>query len=74
MTATIETARQRKIGTEFEAHETPEGVLLKPHPPQHQSQIEDVAGCLKAKRQISLAQMDAAVAKEVEARHARGRY
>ena len=41
---------------------------------QGESRIEDVAGCLKAKRRVSLAEMAAAVAREAKARHARGRY
>lgn len=70
----IRNARQWKAGAEFQVQETPEGILLKPLEPREHSRIEDVAGCLKAKRRVSLAEMDAAVAREAKARHARGRY
>ncbi|MCL1962269.1 MAG: AbrB/MazE/SpoVT family DNA-binding domain-containing protein [Desulfovibrionaceae bacterium] len=72
--SSIRHARQWKAGTEFQVQETAEGILLKLRQQQEESRIEDVAGCLKTKRRVSLAQMDAAIAKEVKARHARGRY
>jgi AbrB family looped-hinge helix DNA binding protein len=72
--SSIRNAHQWKAGTEFQVRETPEGILLKLLDGQAESRLEDVAGCLKAKRRISLAEMDAAVAQEVKARHARGRY
>jgi AbrB family looped-hinge helix DNA binding protein len=67
-------ARQWKAGAEFQVQETPEGVLLKLIGDPEASRIEDVAGCLKAKRRVSLTEMAAAVAREARARHARGRY
>ena len=70
----IRKAHQWKAGTEFQVQETPEGILLKLLDQQEESRIEDVAGCLKTKRRVSLADMDAAVEKEAKARHARGRY
>ncbi|ODU56542.1 MAG: hypothetical protein ABS99_05795 [Acetobacteraceae bacterium SCN 69-10] len=72
--SSIRNAHQWKAGTEFQVQETQEGILLKPLAKQAASRIEDVAGCLKAKRRVSLAEMDAAVIKEAKARHARGRY
>jgi AbrB family looped-hinge helix DNA binding protein len=70
----IRNAHQWKTGTEFQVEETSEGILLKPCGGREESRIEDVAGCLKAKRRVSLAEMKAAVASEAKARHARGRY
>jgi len=72
--SSIRKARQWRAGAAFEVRETPEGILLKPLEPQGASRIEDVAGCLKAKRRVSLAEMKAAVDREAKARHARGRY
>jgi AbrB family looped-hinge helix DNA binding protein len=72
--SSIRNARQWKAGTEFQVQETPEGILLKRLDGQAPSRIEDVAGCLKASRRVSLEEMDAAVAREAKARHARGRY
>ncbi|SHF08178.1 looped-hinge helix DNA binding domain-containing protein, AbrB family [Lampropedia hyalina DSM 16112] len=73
----IRHARQWEAGTEFLVQETPEGVLLKPiaKPGQGTARIEDVAGCLKPRRaQVSLDEMNAAIATEAAKRHARGRY
>lgn len=74
LSSSIRNARQWSAGTEFEVQETPEGILLKPLVRQPPSRLEDVAGCLKARRRVSLAEMDAAVEREAKARHARGRY
>ena len=72
--SSIRKAHQWQAGAEFQVRETAEGVLLTPLDQAQASRIEDVAGCLKAKRRVSLADMDAAVAREAKARHARGRY
>ncbi|MFT3820529.1 MAG: AbrB/MazE/SpoVT family DNA-binding domain-containing protein [Rubrivivax sp.] len=72
--SSIRSAHRWEAGTEFQVQETPEGILLKPLARLQGSRIEDVAGCLKAGRRVSLAEMDAAVAREARARHARGRY
>ena len=72
--SSIRNAHRWESGTEFQIQETSEGMLLKPLAKPQESRIEDVAGCLKAKRRVSLADMDAAVAQEAKARHARGRY
>lgn len=61
-------------GTEFQVQDTPAGILLTPLIRQADSHIKDVAGCLKTRRHVSLADMDAAIAAEARARHARGRY
>lgn len=70
----IRNARHWTPGTEFEVHALPEGVLLTPIEREEQTRIEDVAGCLKPRRTVSQADMDAAIATEVRKRHARGRY
>lgn len=72
--SSIRHAHRWEPGTEFQVQETAEGVLLRPLVRHAPSRIEDVAGCLKARRRVSLADMDAAIAGEVKARHARGRY
>lgn len=61
-------------GTEFQVRDTSDGILLTPLPAQTPSHIDDVAGCLKTRRRISLADMDAAIAAEARTRHDRGRY
>ena len=61
-------------GTEFQVRDTPEGILLTPLPSHTPSRIDEVAGCLKTRRRVSLTDMDAAVAEEARARRARGRY
>lgn len=70
----IRNAHRWGPGTEFQVRDTPEGILLTPLNRPAPSRIEDVAGCLKAGRRVSLADMDAAIAAEAQARHARGRY
>lgn len=72
--SSIRKARRWQAGTEFEVQETPEGLLLKPLAWKQATRIEDVAGSLKASRRVSLEDMEAAVAREAQARHARGRY
>jgi AbrB family looped-hinge helix DNA binding protein len=62
-------------GTELIVEETDEGVLLRPvglFPP---TVLEDVAGCLRSRSgRKSLAQMNAAIDREVRRRHDSGRY
>jgi AbrB family looped-hinge helix DNA binding protein len=72
--SSIRHARHWKAGAEFIVQETPEGVLLKPLVGSEHTRIEDVAGCLKATRRVSQAEMDAAVVQEARKRYARGRY
>lgn len=72
--SSIRNAHRWEPGTEFQVQDTPEGILLKPLPRGAQSRIEDVAGCLKAPRRVSLADMQTAIAQETNARYARGRY
>jgi AbrB family looped-hinge helix DNA binding protein len=71
----IRVARDWRPGTEFTVPETAEGVLLRPQGLFPRTRIEDVAGCLWFKGKAkSLAQMDAAISREISRRHDRGRY
>ena len=72
----IRNAHQWQPGTEFIVEDRPEGILLRPVVRSPATRIEDVAGCLKPRRprRVSLADMEAAIAQGVQARHARGRY
>lgn len=73
--SSIRKAHRWATGTEFVVEETPQGLLLRPMVSATPTRLEDVAGCLQPRRtRVSQAEMDAAVAAEVKARHARGRY
>lgn len=77
--SSIRHMRNWVAGTEFLVEETAEGILLKPVKTVAATQVEQVAGMLKSRRSsnrppISQADMDAAIAQEVQKRHARGRY
>ncbi|HEY3823119.1 MAG TPA: AbrB/MazE/SpoVT family DNA-binding domain-containing protein [Bryobacteraceae bacterium] len=62
-------------GTRFTVEETGDGILLRPAEPLPRTELDDVVGCLRYKRRPkTLAQMDAAIAREVSRRHDRGRY
>ena len=76
----IRDAREWKAGTTFTVEEIAGGVLLRPAPRFPATRLEEVVGCLKHKGKArkgiarTLAQMDAAVGREVKRRHDRGRY
>ena len=71
----IREARRWQPGLRFTVEPVHGGVLLKPLKPVPPTRFEDVFGCLKYKgRPKTIAQMNQAIAKEVRARHARGRY
>jgi AbrB family looped-hinge helix DNA binding protein len=71
----IRTSRAWGPGTEFTVEETGDGILLRPAVRFPETSIDEVAGCLGSKRKAApLAQMDAAIAREVSRRHDRGRY
>jgi hypothetical protein len=60
---------------EFLVEDTPEGVLLRPASPFPPTTLDEVVGCLKYKgKPVTLAEMDAAIGREVMRRHERGRY
>ena len=71
----IRDARAWGPGREFTVEETREGVLLRPSRPFPRTSLDEVVGCLKYKgKPAALADMDAAIAREVKKRHDRGRY
>ena len=62
-------------GTEFEVEETGDGILLRPAAHFPDTNLEEVAGCLRSRRKSRTpAQMRGAIVREVMRRHDRGRY
>jgi AbrB family looped-hinge helix DNA binding protein len=62
-------------GTEFTVEETGDGILLRPAARFPDTDLEEVAGCLRSKGKLRTpAQMRAAIRREVVRRHDRGRY
>ena len=62
-------------GTEFTVEETADGILLRPKGRFPQAGLDQVAGCLRSKREPKTpAQMRIAIRREVMRRHDRGRY
>ena len=71
----IRASRAWTPGTEFTVEETGDGVLLRPKERFPQAGLDQVAGCLRSKREPKTpAQMRAAVRREVKRRHDSGRY
>jgi AbrB family looped-hinge helix DNA binding protein len=71
----IRTSRSWGPGTEFTIVETEDGILLRPSGRFPKTRLDEVAGCLKYKgKSKTLAQMDAAIGREVVRRRDRGRY
>lgn len=73
----IREAHAWKPGTEFLVEDTAAGVLLRPAKPFPPTTLDEVVGCAKPKgrrKPITLAEMDAAIAREVKRRYDRGRY
>jgi len=71
----IRIARSWGPGTEFIVEETGAGILLRPAPRFPRTELDKVAGILPFKgKPRSVAQMNAAVEREVKRRHDRGRY
>ena len=71
----IRTSRAWTPGTEFTVEETGGGVLLRPSAPFPETTLDSVVGCLQSNRRArTIAQMDAAMKREVKRRHDRGRY
>lgn len=72
---TIRASRAWGPGTEFTVEETSGGILLRPAGLIPETDLDQVAGCLRSKRKLKTpAQMKAAIGREVMRRHARGRY
>lgn len=71
----IRESRKWQPGTELTVEETKDGVLLRPAKPFPPTTFQEVYGCLQYKgRPKTLEEMEAAIAKGVRERHARGRY
>ncbi len=71
----IRVSRAWGPGTEFTVEETGEGILLRPAALFPDTNLEEVAGCLRSKRKSKTpAQMRAAIDREVMRRCDRGRY
>lgn len=71
----IRASRAWGPGTEFTVEETGDGILLRPAARFPAAKLEEVAGCLRSGRKSkTLAQMSAAIGREVMRRHDRGRY
>ncbi len=71
----IRTARAWGPGTEFTIEETEDGILLRPSGRFPATRLDEVTGCLRPTGKAkSLAQMDAAIGREVSRRRDRGRY
>lgn len=71
----IRASRAWGPGTEFTIEETRDGILLRPSKHFAETTLDQVAGCLKSKgKPKTVAEMDFAIAREVNRRHARGRY
>ena len=71
----IRSSRAWGPGTQFTVEETSEGVLLRPAGLFAESELDEVAGCLRSKRKAKTpAQMRRAIAREVSRRHDSGQY
>ena len=71
----IRVSRDWGPGTEFTVEERGDGILLRPAALFPNTDLSDVAGCLRSKRKAkTIAEMNAAIDGEVARRHDRGRY
>jgi AbrB family looped-hinge helix DNA binding protein len=71
----VREAHRWRPGTEFRVESTDEGVLLRPLKLLPPSRLDDVANRLHtSRRAASIAEMDAAIDAEIDARRDRGRY
>lgn len=72
----IRDAHGWKPGVEFVVESTLGGVLLRLRSGKRTGKVADLAGMLKrpGQKPLTVEEMDAAVAAEAKARHARGRY
>ena len=62
-------------GTEFIVEETGDGILLRPAPRFLESDLKEVARCLRSERKPKThSEMRASIDREVMRRHDRGRY
>ena len=71
----IRASRAWGPGTEFTVEETGGGILLRPAARFPDTDLEEVAGCLRSNRKSKTpGQMRAVIGREVVRRHDRGRY
>lgn len=71
----IRDSRDWGPGTEFTVEDAGDGILLRPAGRFPETDLDQVAGCLRSKRKpATAAQMDAAIRREVKRRHDSGRY
>ncbi len=77
----IRSSRGWKPGTEFTIEETGAGILLRPANRFPRADLNEIAGCLRSRPRVEVpvkgkesAETRAAIAREIERRHDRGRY
>lgn len=71
----IRDSHRWKPGTRFLIEEIENAVILRAAPSAKPYSVDDVYGCLHVPgKRASLRDMERAIAKEVKARHGRGRY
>jgi AbrB family looped-hinge helix DNA binding protein len=71
----IRESQEGKPGTELTVEETKDGVLLRAASRLPRTKLDDVVGFLRWRgKPKTIAQMNAAIEKELKRRHARGRY
>ena len=71
----IRDSRSWGPGTEFTVEESGDGILLRAAGRFPRTEIDEVAGCLRFKGKAkTVAEMKAAIGREVKRRHDRGRY
>ena len=71
----IRVSRAWTPGTEFTVEEIGDGILLRPAAQFPDTDLEEVAGCLRSKgKSRTPSELRAAIGREVIRRHDRGRY
>jgi AbrB family looped-hinge helix DNA binding protein len=71
----VRDAQHWEPGTEFTVEPLGDGVVLRPLKSVAHSRLEDVVGCLRVSGPArTIAEMDAAIVKELRRRRDRGRY
>jgi AbrB family looped-hinge helix DNA binding protein len=71
----IRVSRAWGPGTEFTVEETGDGIVLRPAARFPDTDLEEVAGCLRSERKSGTPErMRDAIGREAVRRHARGRY
>lgn len=71
----IRTSHSWGPGTQFTVEANDEGILLRPVQRFPESDLDEVAGCLRSKHKAkALSEMQEAILREVSRRHDSGRY